>query len=94
MFGMGTGDPLRYRHRYYFVKLCGALAPSKLHSVFKVRPSPRLISTGRLNVLPRLHLRPIHLVVCKESYSVNQMGDLILRLASRLDAFSAYPVQT
>jgi len=60
----------------------------------QVRPSPRLISTGRLNVLPRLHLRPIHLVVFKESYSVNQMGELILRLASRLDAFSAYPFQT
>ena len=90
MFGMVTGEPLRHSHR----KPVASLAPSKLHSEFKVEPSPRLISTGRLNVSPRLHLRPIYLVVCKESYSVIRMGDLISGLASRLDAFSAYPVQT
>src|SRR5260221_10358922 len=54
-------------------------------------PSPRPISTGRLNALPRLHLRPINVVVCHGPYQVNPVGDLILERASRLDAFSAYP---
>ena len=54
-------------------------------------PSPRPISTGRLNTSPCVHLRPINLVVYQGPYSVDPMGDLISRLASRLDAFSAYP---
>ena len=54
-------------------------------------PSPRPISTGRLNTSRCLHLRPINLVVYQGPYPVNPVGDLILRQASRLDAFSAYP---
>src|SRR5207244_3869540 len=54
-------------------------------------PSPRPISTGRLNRLPCLHLRPINLVVYQGPYPVNPVGDLISGRASRLDAFSAYP---
>ena len=57
----------------------------------RVRSSPRPISTGRLNTLPCVHLRPINLVVYQGPYPVNPVGDLILRQASRLDAFSAYP---
>ena len=34
------------------------------------RTSPRPISIGQLNVLPRLHLRPINLVVYKGSYQL------------------------
>ena len=49
----------------------------------------RAISTGRLNALPRLHLRPIDVVVFHGS-----QGDLVLRGASRLDAFSGYPVRS
>ena len=49
----------------------------------------RAISTGRLNALPRLHLQPIDVVVFHGS-----QGDLISRGASRLDAFSGYPVRT
>ena len=49
----------------------------------------RAISTGQLNALPRLHLRPIDVVVFHGS-----RGDLVLRGASRLDAFSGYPVRT
>ena len=49
----------------------------------------RVISTARLNASPRLHLRPIYVVVFNDPH-----GDLILRLASRLDAFSAYPYPT
>ena len=51
--------------------------------------SPRVISTARLSVSPRLHLPPIDVVVFNDP-----QGDLILWLASRLDALSAYPYQT
>jgi len=44
--------------------------------------------------LLRLHTRPINLVFYKGSYQVNPVGDLILGSASRLDAFSAYPIHT
>ena len=53
------------------------------------RESLRVISTARLSVSPRLHLPPIDVVVFNDP-----QGDLILWLASRLDAFSAYPYQT
>ncbi len=49
----------------------------------------RAISTGQLNALPRLHLRPIDVVVYHGS-----QGYLVLRGASRLDAFSGYPVRS
>ena len=55
----------------------------------QAQESPRVISTARLNVSPRLHLPPIDVVVFNDP-----QGDLILWLASRLDAFSAYPYQT
>ncbi len=53
--------------------------------------SPRPISTNQLNMLPCFHLWPIYLVVFKGSYL---LGYLILRGASRLDAFSVYPLRT
>ena len=49
----------------------------------------RAISTARLNVSPRLHLRPIDVVVCDGPWR-----DLISEPASCLDAFSTYPAQT
>ena len=49
----------------------------------------RAISTGPLNALPRLYFRPIDVMVCHGS-----QGYLVLRGASRLDAFSGYPVRT
>ncbi len=49
----------------------------------------RAISTGQLNALLRLHLRPIDVVVFHGS-----QGDLVLKGASRLDAFSGYPVRS
>ena len=58
------------------------------------RSSPRTISTGQLKTLLPLHIRPIYLIVYEGSYQINSVGDLILRLASRLDAFSAYPSRT
>jgi hypothetical protein len=56
-----------------------------------VDPSPRPISTGRLNTLPCVHLRPINVMVCHGPYLVDPVGNLILERASHLDAFSAYP---
>ena len=55
--------------------------------------NPRSISTGQLNISLCFHLQPINLVVFKGSY-FKKMGKLILRLASRLDAFSVYPFPT
>ena len=52
--------------------------------------SPHPISNSQLHVLPHFHLCPIDLVVFKRVYSF-WMGYLILRGASRLDAFSVYP---
>ena len=53
--------------------------------------SPRPISIRQLNALLHLHPGPIYLVLYKGSYS---LGYLILRGASRLDAFSVYPCRT
>src|SRR3712207_4275109 len=60
----------------------------------RARVKPSTISTAQLNVLPRVHLRPIQRVVCPRSYPVIPVGNLILRPASRLDAFSAYPFRS
>ena len=54
----------------------------------------RPISTGQLHTLPCFHLRPINPVVYWGPYLVNPERDLILRRASRLDAFSGYPFRT
>jgi len=45
-------------------------------------------------VLPRFQIWPINLVVYQGSYSLKGMGELISRPASRLDAFSGYPIRT
>src|SRR5687767_4285361 len=55
-----------------------------------VDPSPRPISTGRLNTLLCVHLRPINVMVCHGPYLVDPVGNLILERASYLDAFSTY----
>ena len=60
---------------------------------FQSWPSPRPISTAPLSTSLRLHSRPINLVVFEGPY-LSPMGGLILEGASRLDAFSAYPVRT
>ena len=58
---------------------------------FLLRSSLRPISDSQLHTLLYFHLCPIYLVVFKGSYCF-RMGYLILRGASRLDAFSVYPV--
>src|SRR4029453_15554649 len=40
-----------------------------------VDPSPRPISTGRLHVLPRFHLRPINVMICHGPYQVDPVGN-------------------
>src|SRR4051794_39728733 len=60
----------------------------------KYPSSPRPISTGLLRVLPLFQIRPINLVVYQGSYPLKEVGELISRSASRLDAFSGYPVRT
>ena len=72
--------------------------PSKLHTcdIFPrskqwLRPHP--ISSSQLHTLLHFHLCPIYLVVFKGVYFL-RMGYLILRGASRLDAFSVYPFPT
>ena len=77
--------------RYYIVS-------SKPHTCWHLRiilttlswSSPHPISSSQLHVLPHFHPCPIDLVVFKGVYSF-RMGYLILRGASRLDAFSVYP---
>ena len=51
------------------------------------------VSTARLKALLPLHPRPINLVVYQGSF-VLRPASLILRGASRLDAFSGYPCRT
>ena len=56
---------------------------------FARQESFRVISTARLRTSPPVHLPPIDVVVCNDP-----QGDLILGLASCLDAFSTYPYPT
>ncbi len=73
--------------------------PSKLHidqslsNTFPTWISLRPISSSQLHTLLHFHLCPIYLVVFKGSYYF-RMRYLILRGASRLDAFSVYPRPT
>ena len=55
--------------------------------------SLRSISTGPLHALLHFHFRPINLIVCQGPYHI-MWGNLILRGASHLDAFSVYPSRT
>ena len=56
--------------------------------------SPRPISTSQLHTLRCFHFWPINPVVYWGPYPVNPVGDLILKRASRLDAFSGYHFRT
>ena len=68
-----------------FLRVCVVL--------YGVGTSPRPISTGRLGIAA-VHLRPINPVVYWGPYPVNPVGNLILKRASRLDAFSGYHFRT
>ena len=59
-----------------------------------VLSSHRLISTSQLHALLRFHIWPINPVVWLGASRPEGHGSLILRPASRLDAFSGYPSRT
>ena len=100
-FGMGPGVPASPWRPTNSVSGWGMLSPfadeicssiegkEEANSRARFRP----ISTAQLSMSPRLHLRPIDLVVYQESFALRQRC-LILRQASRLDAFSGYPFRT
>ena len=105
LFGMGRGvSPSLWPPKLVeTARLRGAAGPRrglktaprpKVSGDSKNPSRPRPISTGLLSVSPRLHSRPINLVVYQGSYSLKGMGELISRSASRLDAFSGYPIRT
>ncbi len=83
VFGMGTGVSPLHDHR----------DKSKYFDILKYGQAERSISTGGLNTLLHLHLRPINLVISKGTSNSGEpeLGYLILRWAWHLDAFSAYP---
>ena len=77
---------------FSYLKVC-TLKIEQHRMLFKtIWSSYRPISINQLNTLPCLHLWPINVVVSHGSY--HNGGNLILRGASHLDAFSAYPVHT
>ena len=87
-------SPVRYRN-YTFKTAHSITHPSsdcqQSRSVLTIiRSSSRPISSSQLHTSLHFHLCPIYLVVFKGS-STFRSGDLILGLASRLDAFSVYP---
>ncbi len=97
LFGMGRGAPRRNGHpgpspagpRPYDIDMWDARRHG--HGRSTAGPcSSRAISTTRLRASPPLHLWPIDVVV---SHGPSERG-LISWWASRLYAFSAYPVRT
>ena len=93
---MGTGEPPSYFHQYNFSYLFFQVLwkqDNVFHQIF-MGLNPQFISTGPLNVSLRFHFQPINHVVFMGFYLLIVMGKLILEGASRLDAFSVYPVRT
>ena len=70
-----------------FCRVMGCGGQRIIHAIKRLA-----ISTGPLKVLLPLHFQPIDLMVYQgPSTARRQLRDLILRGASRLDAFSGYP---
>ena len=93
LFGMGRGVSLSLSRHQKGRDAASVKLENRTRQVKNNPSSPRPISTGLLTTLLRLHSRPINLVVYQGSYSLKGMGELISRLASRLDAFSGYPIR-
>ena len=89
VFGMGTGGTLQLNHRKFRM----SEHPENCIESDSFGSSPRPISIDQLHALLHFHLRPINHIVYMGSYHVDRVGDLILRWASRLDAFSVYPIR-
>ena len=73
-------------------KKTGSKSPASPYHARCKKPST--ISTGSLHTSLRLHVPPIKLVVFQRSSSFSKMGNLVLRSASHLDAFSGYPIRS
>ena len=109
VFGMGTGgapqlSSLDIKLDEHLVRVCSLKTSQKkdcaisliqcLHFMqTRFKSSPRPISTSQLHRLLHFHIWPIYLIIYKGPYFF-RMTDLILRLVSRLDAFSVYPFRT
>ncbi len=94
MFGMGTGVTSSLwppGKSGSFISISDRECHAKTDRRLSYGQASRVISTGRLNVSPRLHLQPINLVVYQDPSAPEGEGNLIFGRASRLDAFSAYP---
>ena len=95
----GERNPRKTSSRFFPLRTSDPLEPVSVlqfsffarHAIARAsrQESFRVISTARLRTLPPVHLPPIDVVVCNDPN-----GDLILRLASCLDAFSTYPYPT
>ena len=83
---ISTSARLIYQH---VVQVLFCFLVFKRLSVTGTDQAYRAISTGQLNALLHLHLRPIDVVVFH-----GPQGYLVLRGASRLDAFSGYPFRS
>ena len=95
VFGMGTGGTsLPLTPALSRLRTLKTEQQANRYLRISRRKSPRPISMRWLNMSPCLHLAPINLIVFEGSYSFEMMGYLILRSASRLDAFSVYPFRT
>ena len=74
------------------------LLPTLVSSVstvaLEVGQAARPISTGQLHALLRVHLPPITSWSSRGLQGTCVPGYLVLRPASRLDAFSGYPFRT
>ena len=103
VFGMGTGVSFLLSPPHYLI-IWVRVAHSKLdlkkiivpYQVF-ILPfwlSPRSISISPLRTSLHFHSWPIYLIISQGSYFLKEMGNLILRWASHLDAFSVYPFPT
>ena len=84
VFEMGTGVSSFLLPPYILL-----LSKPSIYSKRYFQSNFRVISIGQLNTLLHLHLRPIYHIFFMVSF-----GNLILRLASYLDAFSTYQSQT
>ena len=80
---------LTHSRKYYLALIIAKSNVSAKH----YRTSPRAISINQLHMLPHFHLRPIYRILSPDPYCF-RMGNLVLEGASRLDAFSVYPVRT
>ena len=85
---------LRSRAWWFFTHTISSSYPEVASTTAPSSVSPKkpsTISTGQLQTLLPFHLPPIKLVVSQRSYGLLDLGYLILRQVSHLDAFSGYP---